>query len=51
VAFSLSALGLLCGFFAVNMGWFPASFMATLPLNVFGIRLERPAAGDALLHA
>ena len=37
VAFSLSALGLGCGFFAVYMGWFPAAFMAALPLNVFGI--------------
>ncbi len=37
VAFSLSALGLFCGFFAIHMGWFPASFMANLPLNVFGI--------------
>jgi tripartite ATP-independent transporter DctM subunit len=37
VAFSLSALGLGCGFFAVYMGWFPASFMTALPLNVFGI--------------
>jgi tripartite ATP-independent transporter DctM subunit len=37
VAFSLAALGLLCGFFAIEMGWFPASFMANLPLNVFGI--------------
>jgi tripartite ATP-independent transporter DctM subunit len=37
VAFSLSALGLACGFFAVWMGWFPASFMHALPLNVFGI--------------
>ena len=37
VAFSLSALGLFCGFFAIEMGWFPASFMANLPLNVFGI--------------
>lgn len=37
VAFSLSALGLGCGFFAVEMGWFPASFMSALPLNVFGI--------------
>ncbi len=37
VAFSLSALGLLCGFYAITMGWFPASFMANLPLNVFGI--------------
>jgi tripartite ATP-independent transporter DctM subunit len=37
VAFSLSALGLGCGYFAVSQGWFPASFMNALPLNVFGI--------------
>ncbi len=37
VAFSLSALGLVCGYFAVHMGWFPAAFMQALPLNVFGI--------------
>jgi tripartite ATP-independent transporter DctM subunit len=37
VAFSLAALGLACGFFAIEMSWFPASFMANLPLNVFGI--------------
>jgi tripartite ATP-independent transporter DctM subunit len=37
VSFSLSALGLACGFFAVHMGWFPAAFMQALPLNVFGI--------------
>ncbi len=37
VSFSLTALGLACGFFAVWMGWFPASFMTALPLNVFGI--------------
>ena len=37
VAFSLTALGLGCGFYAVWMGWFPASFMSALPLNVFGI--------------
>lgn len=37
VAFSLSALGLLSGFIAIEMGWFPAAFMANLPLNVFGI--------------
>jgi tripartite ATP-independent transporter DctM subunit len=36
-AFSLIALGLGCGFFAVWMGWFPAAFMSALPLNVFGI--------------
>ena len=37
VAFSLSALGLACGFFAVYMEWFPVAFMSALPLNVFGI--------------
>ncbi|WP_298923340.1 TRAP transporter large permease subunit [uncultured Ramlibacter sp.] len=37
VAFSLAALGLASGFFAIEMGWFPASFMANLPINVFGI--------------
>jgi tripartite ATP-independent transporter DctM subunit len=37
VAFSLSALGLMSGFFAIYMGWFPASFLSGLPLNVFGI--------------
>ena len=37
VAFSLAALGLMCGFFAVAQGWFPISFMSNLPLNIFGI--------------
>lgn len=37
VAFSLAALGLICGFFAVAQGWFPISFMSNLPLNIFGI--------------
>ena len=37
VAFSLSALGLLCGFIAISQGWFQPEFMAALPLNVFGI--------------
>ncbi len=37
VAFSLAALGLFCGFFAIEMGWFPVNFMANLPLNMFGI--------------
>ena len=37
VAFSLSALGLGCGISAIQMGWFPASFLSSLPLNVFGI--------------
>ena len=26
VAFSLSALGLICGFIAIEMNWFPANF-------------------------
>ena len=37
VAFSLAALGLACGFFAVSQGWFPPEFMSALPQNVFGI--------------
>ena len=37
VAFSLAALGLGSGFFAIEMGWFPAGFMSNLPLNMFGI--------------
>jgi tripartite ATP-independent transporter DctM subunit len=37
VAFSLSALGLLCAFIAIQMGWFQPEFMQALPLNVFGI--------------
>lgn len=37
VAFSLSALGLFCGLYAVNMGWFPLTFLGNLPANVFGI--------------
>jgi tripartite ATP-independent transporter DctM subunit len=37
VAFSLSALGLFFGFFAIEMGFFPAAYMANLPLRVFGI--------------
>jgi tripartite ATP-independent transporter DctM subunit len=37
VAFSLAALGLGCGIFAVTQGWFTAAFMGNLPLNVLGI--------------
>jgi len=37
VAFSLAALGLLCGFIAIAMGWFPPAFMGALPLNIFSI--------------
>ncbi|MBT2304143.1 TRAP transporter large permease subunit [Variovorax paradoxus] len=37
VAFSLAALGVACGGVAIAMGWFPAGFLAALPLNVFGI--------------
>jgi len=44
VAFSLASLGLACGFYAILMDWFPISFMANLPLNVFGI-----LANDLLL--
>jgi len=37
VAFSLAALGLFCGFIAIEMNWFPVSYMSNLPLNIFGI--------------
>ncbi|MDT7516073.1 TRAP transporter large permease [Rhodoferax mekongensis] len=37
VAFSLAALGLASGFYAIEMGWFPAAFMGTLPLSLFSI--------------
>ncbi|WAC75925.1 TRAP transporter large permease subunit [Roseateles sp. SL47] len=37
VAFSLAALGLACGVYAVSRGWFPPEFLSALPQNVFGI--------------
>ncbi len=37
VAFSLAALGLVCGFIAIQAGWFPAAFMGNLPLNIFSV--------------
>jgi tripartite ATP-independent transporter DctM subunit len=37
VAFSLAALGLGSGFFAIQMGWFPAQYMSNLPLAMFSI--------------
>ena len=37
VAFSLSALGLASGFYAIQMGWFPAAFMGNLPISIFSI--------------
>jgi TRAP-type mannitol/chloroaromatic compound transport system permease large subunit len=37
VAFSLAALGWRERLLAIEMGWFPASFMSNLPLNMFGI--------------
>ncbi len=37
VAFSLAALGLFCGFIAIEAGWFPVAFMGNLPLNLLGI--------------
>lgn len=44
VAFSLAALGLACGFYAIHMGWFQPEFMSILPQSVFGI-----LANDLLL--
>jgi len=37
VAFSLAALGLACGLFAVSQGWIQPAYMQALPQNVFGI--------------
>ena len=37
VAFSLAALGLASGFYAIEMGWFPAAFMSNLPISLFSI--------------
>ena len=37
VAFSLAALGLISALVAIAQGWFPPSFLSSLPLNVFGI--------------
>ena len=37
VAFSLAALGLASGFYAIQMGWFPAAFMGNLPIAIFSI--------------
>jgi tripartite ATP-independent transporter DctM subunit len=37
VAFSLAALGLGSGFYAIHMGWFPAAYMSNLPLALFSI--------------
>jgi tripartite ATP-independent transporter DctM subunit len=37
VAFSLAALGLFAGFISIELGFFPAQYMANLPLRIFGI--------------
>ena len=37
VAFSLAALGLFSGLVAIELGFFPAQYMANLPLRIFGI--------------
>jgi tripartite ATP-independent transporter DctM subunit len=37
VAFSLAALGMGCGLFAIQMGWFPTVFLQNLPLSIFSI--------------
>jgi tripartite ATP-independent transporter DctM subunit len=36
VAFTLSALGLFCGFIAVEMNWFPPEFLQAIPSRIFG---------------
>jgi tripartite ATP-independent transporter DctM subunit len=37
VAFSLAALGLGSGLYAIQMGWFPAAFLGNLPISLFSI--------------
>jgi len=37
VAFSLSALGLGCGLYAVHRGWFPLAYLGNLQLSLFSI--------------
>ena len=37
VAFSLAALGLFAGFISIELGFFPAQYLANLPLRIFGI--------------
>jgi tripartite ATP-independent transporter DctM subunit len=37
VAFSLAALGLVAGVVSIELGFFPAQYMANLPLRIFGI--------------
>ena len=37
VAFSLAALGLFSGLYAIDMGWFPANFLGNLPLTETGL--------------
>ena len=37
VAFSLAALGLFAGIVSIELGFFPAQYMANLPLRIFGI--------------
>ena len=36
VAFTLTALGLACGFIAVQAGWFPPEFLQAIPSRIFG---------------
>jgi tripartite ATP-independent transporter DctM subunit len=36
VAFTLSALGLVCGFIAVQAGYFPPEFLQAIPSRIFG---------------
>src|SRR5688572_14295307 len=36
VAFTLTALGLACGFIAVQHGWFPPEFLQAIPSRIFG---------------
>ena len=37
VAFSLAALGLICGLVSIHLGFFPPEYLGNLPLRIFGI--------------
>ena len=50
VAFSLAALGLMFGMFSIHLGFFPAQYMANLPSQDLRDPVERPVAGDPVLH-
>ena len=49
-AFSLAATGLFFGFIGIEFGLIAPDFLGNLTYQLFGDRLQRPAAGDSVLH-